>query len=319
MFSIQQKTENSFEKIILQDNSNGTVAEIIPACSAMLHAFIVLKNGKPFNVIESYESLADFQQNVKEKGFRGCKLSPYVCRVENGVYHFGEKDYQLQKSKPAQHALHGELYDRAFKITEQSATDQSATVSLKYLYDREDPGYPFRYECAVTWTLSPDNRLTATTVCTNLDEGLIPLQDGWHPYFKLSDSIDVLQLEFQSMERLVFDDELLPTGEMQEYDTFNSLKPLSDTVFDNCFTLNHDTCQPMCVLRNSEENLQVEFHPDRSYPYLQIYTPEHRQSIAIENLSGAPNGFNNNIGVKTLEAGQAATFRCMYKITLLKQ
>jgi aldose 1-epimerase len=75
----------------------------------------------------------------------------------------------------------------------------------------------------------------------------------------------------------------------------------------------------MCVLRNTEKNIQIEIHPDSSYPYLQIYIPPGRQSIAIENLSGAPDGFNNGIGLLTLEPGQSTIFNTMYKITLLNK
>lgn len=317
MFTVSQKLENGFNKIILKDEIAGTYAEIIPGCSAILHAFVVNNNGRMFNVISSYSSLDDFTNNVKEKGFRGCKLSPFVCRIVNGTYHFAGTEYKLQKSLPAQHALHGELYDKPFQVVGQKQDEESAEVSLQYSYKKEDPGYPFSYDCIVTWKLQNDNKLTVTTECINKDEGLIPMQDGWHPYFTLGDSIDDLHLEFQSMEMLEFSEDLVPTGKLIEYDTFNSLRKFGNTFLDNSFTLNLDTCQPMCVLRSVENNIQVEFHPGLSYPYLQIYTPEHRKSIAIENISGAPNAFNNGMGVQTLESGQSFTYNVTYKITLL--
>ena len=61
-----------------------------------------------------------------------------------------------------------------------------------------------------------------------------------------------------------------------------------------------------------EKKVQIEFHPEESYPYLQIYTPEHRKSIAIENLSGAPDAFNNGMGLKVLQPGELATFTTKY-------
>ena len=64
-----------------------------------------------------------------------------------------------------------------------------------------------------------------------------------------------------------------------------------------------DACQPLCVLK-SFKKIELEILPEKSYPYLQIYIPPHRNSIAIENLSGAPDGFNNEMGVTTLESGE---------------
>lgn len=317
MFLIEKKKENGFDKIILKDQDSGTTAEILPSCGAILHAFTIRKNDRVINIIDSYSSKNDFQENVTSAGFKGCKLSPFVCRIKNAEYSFGETQYRLEKFVQNSDALHGELYDRPFEIQSEHADETGASVTMKYHYDKEDPGYPFTYDCIVTWKLEGDHKLRVTTESLNLDEGLIPMQDGWHPYFSLGDKIDDLHLEFQSMEMEEFEN-LIPTGKKKEYDTFNSLKKIGDVVFDNCFTLNLETCQPMCVLRNVTENIQVEIYPSESYPYLQIYTPPHRKSIAIENLSGVPDAFNNGMGVQTLEPGQSSVYEVVYKIVHLK-
>lgn len=314
MFNIIPKTENGFEKIILKDESSGTFAAIVPTCSAILHTFSVVKDEKDFNVIESYESADDFKQNVTSKGFLGTKLSPFVCRINKGKYHFGEKDYTIEKYYDGNNALHGMLYDQAFRITDTSANTDAASVSMLHEYRASDAGYPFNYDCIVTYQLEKNNKLTVVTEIINKDEGLIPLQDGWHPYFMLDDKIDELQLEFQSKEMVEFNNELIPTGNLIRYEEFGSLKKLGDTFFDNCFTVNFAECQPMCVLRNQNKKIEVEIHPDKSYPYLQFYTPAHRNSIAIENISGAPDAFNNGMGFQTLSPGESATFKTAYKI-----
>ncbi len=318
MFSIERRKEKGFDKIILKDNDSGTSAEILPACSAMLHAFKVNKKGSEINVIDSYSSYDDFEKNVAPAGFKGCKLSPFACRIKDAKYTFAGETYQLEKHLERSDALHGELFDRAFELVGENADSRGASVTLIYHYAKEDPGYPFIYDCVVTFTLESENRLKVTTECLNLDEGLIPMQDGWHPYFSLGGKVDDLHLEFQSMEMVEFRN-LIPTGKMLEYAEFNSLKKLGNTVFDNCFTINLETCQPMCVLRNVTENIQIEIHPTESYPYLQFYTPEHRNSIAIENLSGAPDAFNNGMGLQILESGQSSLYEVVYKIVLLKE
>lgn len=317
MFLIERKKEDGFEKIILRDQNSGAAAEILPSSGAILHAFTVKKDERVINVIDSYSSKDDFLENVTSAGFKGCKLSPFVCRVKNATYSFGENQYKLEKFIQNGDALHGELYDKPFEIMGELADESGASVTMKYHYDKEDPGYPFTYDCIVTYKLESDQKLRVTTECLNLDEGLIPMLDGWHPYFSLGDKIDELHLEFQSMEMVEFEN-LIPSGKMKEYDTFNSLKKIGDTVFDNCFTLNLETCQPMCVLRNVTEKIQVEVYPSESYPYLQIYTPDHRKSIAIENLSGVPDAFNNAMGFQTIEPGQSSIYEVVYKIALLK-
>ena len=224
MFTINKKTENGFDKFILKDESSGTFAAIIPSCGAILHAFIVIKDGKQFNVIDSYESAEDFKNNITKKGFLGCKLSPFVCRINKGEYHFAETDYKIKKYYDRNNALHGELYDQQFTITDESAGEQSATISMKYEYRGTDAGYPFNYDCIIIYQLVKDNKLNVQTEIINKDEGLIPIQDGWHPYFTLDDKIDDLQLEFKSNEILEFNDDLITTVKLTTYEEFGSLK-----------------------------------------------------------------------------------------------
>jgi aldose 1-epimerase len=73
----------------------------------------------------------------------------------------------------------------------------------------------------------------------------------------------------------------------------------------------------MCILRNPDKKLEIEIMPENSYPYLQIYTPPHRNSIAIENISSVPDAFNNGIDLKILSAHDSAIFKTSYKITLI--
>ena len=315
MFSINSKKENGFDKIILKDETSGTFAEIIPSCGAILHAFTIIKDDEEFNVIESYQNETDFKANVTSKGFLGAKLSPFVCRINKGNYSFEGKEYAIEKYYDKKNALHGLLYDQAFKVASQQANEKSAAVSMSFEYKGTDPGFPFNYDCIVTYEMEVHSRVNVFTEIINKDKVAVPIQDGWHPYFKLGAKIDDLKLQFRAFEMIEFNEELIPTGKLIPYKEFDKLKQLDDTVFDNCFTLNFSEGQPICLIQNSEKNIEIEIHTDESYPYLQLYTPPHRNSIAIENISSAPDAFNNEMGFKTLAPGEAASFNTAYKIS----
>lgn len=317
MFAIHNKTDNGFDIVILKDESNGTFAEIIPSCAAILHKFVCVISAENCNVIESYKSLEDFKSHVTSKGFLGTKLSPFVCRINKGKYNFEGREFTIQKYYDRKNALHGMLYDQPFRIIKQEANDGYSSVTMKHEYRAMDPGYPFNYDCTITYKLEQDSKLNVVTTIINKDEVVIPVQDGWHPYFTLHEKIDDLELQFQSKEMVEFNDELIPTGKLIPYTQFNSLKKFGDTFFDNCFTLDFNAQQPMCLLRNTKRNIQVEIYPEESYPYLQFYTPSHRNSIAIENISGAPDAFNNGMGFKRVAPGEKVSFTTSYKITLL--
>ena len=317
MFSIINKTEGGFDKVILKDDESGTFAEIIPSCGAILHAFTAINDGKEINVVESYDNAEDFKKHVTLKGFLGTKLSPFVCRLNKGKYNFEGREFKIEKYYLGDNALHGLLYDQPYRIIGRKENENEASVSMLHEYRAMDHGYPFNYDCVVTYELEKHNRLNVFTQVVNKDNTAIPIQDGWHPYFTLDAGINDLKLQFRSFEMVEFDKDLIPAGKLIPYKEFDTLKQLGDTFLDNCFTLNFSEGQPICLLQNTEKNIELEIHADESYPYLQIYTPTHRNSIAIENISSVPDAFNNGIGLKTLSPGESATFKCSYKISLL--
>ncbi len=317
-FSIESKIENGFNKIVLRDNSSQTTVEIIPSCGAILHAFTIVHNNTFINIIDSYKTIDQFEKNEVTKGFKACKLSPFACRLKNATYNFGNTAYKIQKFLLDESAIHGLLYDAPFTVISEQATNEMASVVLLFKYLGTDKGYPFKYDCTITYQLKNDHSLTINTEITNRDTVLIPMQDGWHPYFKLGENIDQLKLEFQSTEKHLFDECMIPTGERITDQEYGSLKEIGTKIFDDCFTVNFAECQPMAVLRDDSQKIQIEFYPEKTYPYLQIYTPPDRKSIAIENLSALPNAFNNGIGLITLLPETKTNFTTTYKITSLK-
>ncbi len=315
MFAINTAYKDGFSIVILKDLVSETSAEIIPSCGGILHAFNVLHQNDFINVIDNYDSKDDFEQQVTSKGFKSCKLSPFACRIKNATYQFGETRYRIKKFLLGKNAIHGLIYDAVFSIVQQYANEENATLVLQHAYRGSDAGYPFSFDCLITYQLIHNNELVITTEIINRDEMPIPIQDGWHPYFTLGKKIDDLELSFQSKEQVEFDEQLMPSGNFIEYADFISSKKINNTFLDNCFTLDFTAVQPLCVLKDSDNKIQVEIRPDKSYPYLQLYTPPHRKSIAIENLSAPPDTFNNGIDLIILPAGNHAIFNTSYKIS----
>jgi len=144
----------------------------------------------------------------------------------------------------------------------------------------------------------------------------VAVQDGWHPYFTLGKKIDELEIQLSSLEKVIFDDTMIPTGELVSFNEFTEYKKIGSLFLDDCFRLDFTKAQPLCILRDPESKIQVEIKPYKSYPWLQLYTPPHRQSIAIENLSAPPDTFNNGIDLIILSTGESASFTTSYKISV---
>lgn len=302
MFSIDTFEKAGFEIVVLTDNNSGTQIEIIPALSAMLHAFRIPHNDGLLNIIDSYSSLHDYKQNLPEY-FKSAKLSPFACRIPGGKYQWQGKEFTVQKS-----AIHGLLYDAAFEITSQTADKNNALITLSHTYKGEDAGYPFSYRCDVQYNLLPGSQLSVITTISNLSVREMPLMDGWHPYFSTGTPVDELELQFASAQIVEFNAQLVPTGKVLPYKRFEKLHSLADQALDNSFILDFTKEAPLCLLRDPQKQVDIIFYPGTCYPVLQIYIPPHRNSIAIESLTGAPDAFNNGMGLISLPAGESRVF-----------
>jgi aldose 1-epimerase len=61
-------------------------------------------------------------------------------------------------------------------------------------------------------------------------------------------------------------------------------------------------------------HLKLIITPKLFYGCLQIFIPNHRQNIAIESLSAAPNAFNNNIELSILQPNKNYVFEVQYEV-----
>jgi aldose 1-epimerase len=314
-FTIRHVEQDGLDLVKLTDENSGTTIGLLPGYGATLHEFLVRKkDGALFNVIDSYHSVAELKKEMT-RTFKGPKLSPFPCRIPNGVYHFEDREYQFRHLFSDGTAIHGLLYDKPFTITAENA-DGAAMVAMEYDYNNVDPGYPFRYTCLVRYELHPGSDLEVTTTVTNTGDSVIPIADGWHPYWRLGGSANDWQLQFHSEAIVDFDDRLVPTGGLTEYGLFSTARPLGDSFLDNCFVLKPELVSAACELYNPATGLRVAFFPEPSYPYLQIYTPPTRDSIAVENLSGAPDCFNNKMGLVLLQPAHSQIFTVRYKVSV---
>ena len=303
--------EKSNQRFILRDDKSGTEAEIF-CFGALLNRFSVQCNDTMHNVIDGFNNVEEAKNEITD-AFKSCKLNPFVCRMKHGKYEYDSKILTVRKFFLKQHAIHGLLYNADFSLKDCGANDENAFVTLNYRYEEEDEGFPFVYETEVTYKFKADNYLSLVTSVINHSNENIPLADGWHPYFKLDESIDSSTLQFNSDTMFEYDEELIPTGKKIKDEKF--LKPilLKGVELDNGFELNGDNISPRCYLCGKILTLCIE--PDANYPYLQVYTPPHRKSIAIENLSSARDSFNNKIGLILFEQVGQKTFSVAYKVS----
>lgn len=283
-----------------------TIAEIYTS-GALLNKFVFThNNGHVYNCIDGLSHITEVPGN---SWFKSAKMSPFVCRLSNAGFHFQDKAYKTGRSFSGVHAMHGLIYDAAFVIAGSDADEEHASVKLKYQWEG-DSGFPFPYQVEVSYTLGLHNILTIQTELFNTGSLPMPCADGWHPYFNLQAPLDKCSIALHAVGKLKMSETLIPTGHITDTSPYNGVFSLKDLQLDDCFML--DENNTTCVLQGPYYHISIKAL--ENYPYLQIFTPDHRQSIAVENLSSAPDAFNNGMGLIILESGQSKKFITSYHI-----
>lgn len=311
-FSIQTRTEDKLPVITLQNDTEQVSAEIF-ALGGLLNSFVIPVDGKPLNLIDGYANQADAKTGFT-RAFQSVRLSPFVCRMKSGTYSWMGTQYRINKTYLGDHAIHGLMYDTPFSIVDTMADGNKASVSLQGEYRGEDPGYPFPYRVKITWQLFPEATLRVSVQLMHENAFPIPIAEGWHPYFTLGGKIDDCTLQFTTHQKMEYDADLLPTGKYVADNRFLMPCSLKGMELDNGFVWTDPNTERRCVVSNGKITLYIL--PDAAYPVLQIYTPQHRNSIAIENLSGAPDNFNNGLLLIHLPPHTPVNFSTTYQVRI---
>jgi aldose 1-epimerase len=309
-FSVSE--EGGLSPIVHLKDSESCCAVEIYSFGALLNAFTITAGGVTHNIIDGFSSPQQAQETITA-GFKSAKLSPFVCRLSAGKYVYNGTEHSINKFFLGTEAIHGLIYDAPFAVKEKGADSENAWVVLGYEYNNKNEGFPFKYYTEVTYSLKKGGELQLTTAVTNTGESEMPLSDGWHPYFTLGGSVNSLTVQLNAKQMLEFSDKLVPTGNLVDTAGFSTPKLLGETFFDNCFVVDNIK-EPACIIKNEANGLTFTITAVTGYPYLQVYTPPHRKSIAIENLSAAPDAFNNGIGLIIGKPFEQYTFVTHYKL-----
>lgn len=128
--------------------------------------------------------------------------------------------------------------------------------------------------------------------------------------------IDTAIFNFPSVSLLQVDKQMIPNGEITSYSEFAQPRIIGSTQLDTCFFLG-DQGLAHLVLEENATGIKLALSYDtKDFPYLQVYTPPHRKTIAIEPMTCAPDVFNNHKGIKTLKPREK--FSCTFTIRILR-
>ena len=254
------RKEEDLNLLQISDFSTGIQVRILPEAGALLHEFSIPWGNRRIQVIQGYQNGADLKKNYASS-YKSAKLSPFVCRIAQARYSFGGKSFEFENKFGDGSAIHGLLFNKAFRVVEKTILPQEASIAMEYYYDKDDPAYPFEYKTTILYTLQSSGHLYLKTTVQNCSTLPIPMADGWHPYFSLEGSVNSWLLSFRSQKNIVFDEKLIPLGHVIETSDFYWPAPVGDRSFDHCYLLEPDLQRPAATLENPDNHLRLSLFP----------------------------------------------------------
>jgi len=248
-------------------------------------------------------------------------LAPYANRIDNGTYSFyGTTNYLPRTQDGNVNSIHGFLQGKMMEVVDENTNEEGASLSLGYVSDGSEPGYPFELGIKVHYTLS-ETGLSITITATNPDPNgyPAPYYVGWHPYFAGVNPIDQIAVKFDSCAKwghLIVTPVLIPTGPV---DPSVPDIPLGDAGYDDGYKATAtNRCGPkLCTcIENLYDGESTVVRQPVSNQFVQVFDGARNwgwDSVAVEPMSGATNAYNSGDGL-TVISGLGGKMETVFEV-----
>jgi len=227
-------------------------------------------------------------------------LFPFPNRLDEGKYRWLGKDYQFPINNAATgNAIHGFVRNEAFEVEYVFLAKNFASIRCYFDYVGDLPYYPFPFSLEIEFSIHDTGKFEMQIEVENLHDAPIPFGFGWHPYFRLMEGANSHGLQIPPCEKVTINKRMIPTGGRSKYQEFQALTFVEDTMLDNCFQSNKNSGSYQLMLEGNGRYLTMKA-PVAQFPFFQVFTPPHRESIALEPMTCNVNAFNNKQGLVEL-------------------
>ena len=294
MYKITQQKNNNplLTEVVITNKELNFKSVIFPNLGASLQKL----NCNGIDMIDGISADTNGLETYKSK-YNSAILFPFPNRIANGTYKFENTNYNLEINETAlNNRLHGLVFDKSFTLKEQIVSEKKAEIIFNYKYNGSTTGFPFPYKLELLYTFTK-NKVSLNFEILNEGKTAFPFGIGWHPYFKVA-NLSESTLNFKAKTQYLVDKKMIPTEETSL--KFKTPLLIKDTFLDDCFI----TEKSNTSLKTTDYYIEIDFSSKKPNSFLQVYTPETRDCIAIEPMTCAPNSFNNKNGLLTLEVGK---------------
>ena len=280
--------------VTITDAVSGSCAKILPGVGFNCYSFSVPTPSGPFETLWSAADLTDGTARPTGSGIP--LMFPFAGRIRGTSFRFREKDYELEAGDGQGNAIHGFVFNRPWRVTEQ-APDRvvgqfQASLDDASLLAR----WPADFRITAQYQISAGT-LASEFLIENPGQTPLPFGFGTHGYFRVplgGDSADECRItvpvstdwELQS---------LLPTGrtgpsplceQLSRGMRFGQMK--LDNVFGGLQITDHRLAT---VIHDPASGRKLSQTFDEQFTACVVYNPPHRQAVCMEPYTTLPDPF----------------------------
>ncbi len=305
MYRLEESEFGGFTKYRFYNKETGNGFSIVPEHGGtMLELW--LHHKQILDACETAEALSNNQS------YKSSLLFPFPNRLKDGTFQLNGNSYQFPiNDAGTNNALHGISRDVKMDVLHKECSEEKASITLSYFETGEHKSYPFAFLVEAVFSISEETGFELEMKVTNEDNQSIPIGIGWHPYFKLEGQVNDLSLQLPACKLIEVDERMIPTGNLLKYTYFQKERRIGKTVLDNGFELNENPGKQKVLLSHPDYQLKYwqETGPEK-FNFLQVYTPSHRSSIAIEPMTCNIDALNNRDGLILLKPEASIQASC---------
>jgi aldose 1-epimerase len=195
-------------------NKNGMQVSITNYGGTITQWLTPDKNGAKSSIVIGFDSLGGYLQKPP---YFGALIGRYGNRIGKGTFKIGNTTYKLATNNAPNHLHGGNIGFDKVVWDATPATDSSAALTLNYISNDSEEGYPGTLNVTVKYMLTDDDELTIDYTATT--DKATPVNLTNHAYFNLTGDVNntildhKLQIDADSMTPV--DATLIPTGEIK--------------------------------------------------------------------------------------------------------
>lgn len=309
--------------IVIQDAESGATAQIQPVAGFNCFSFQARVHDRPVEALWYEPAFAAGEGRPSRSGMP--VLFPFGGRIKDARYTFSGKQYHVTSAGDnGPNAIHGFVFNRPWRVLETAA--DRVTGAFQGSIDAPETlrDWPSDYRIEVTYTVSGASLLIDVTL-SNPDDATLPYVLGLHPYFRVplgGDSADACLVTVPAARYWPLE-QSLPTGEERKVDATRDLRTprsYADLTLDDVMTgLIATDGQIETIVEDPRSGVRLRQSFTDDHHFCIVFTPPHREAIAIEPYTGSPDlfrapeiGLDPHLGL--LEPGEE--WRTRVKISL---